>query len=148
MGGDGRGPTTLTAAMLMLTVTMIVSATTAFALTGLVDEAPSSGPTVALDVDVSDDSVVITHLRGDELSVEDLELVLTGPSGTERVPFTEFVDEGGGHGSTDASANEDESGELTAGESVRFDWDRSLETVEIRIFDGETVLYKRPAGTE
>jgi FlaG/FlaF family flagellin (archaellin) len=130
MGGDQRGPTTLTATMLVLAVTMIVSATTAFALTGLVDEAPSSGPTVALDVDVSADDVVVTHESGDRLDVAELELVVSGGE-TERIPFAAFT------------ADQPRDGELTSGESLRLGRGLPPDTDEIRIVYGETVLFKQ-----
>lgn len=126
----------MTSAMLLLVVTFVVASTTGFALTETAHRVPNESPTVALDVDVSTDDVVVTHESGDRLDVTELELVVRRSDGTDRVPFTEFEDGG------------DSDGTLSAGETLRLGHGLPSTAVEIRIIHGGTVLFKSAVSVE
>ena len=130
MGGAQRGPAAVTATMFMLVVTFVVSGTTALAFTGVLEDDRGENPVVALDVDVSDERVVVRQEHGDAVDVDALELVVHREGGVERIPFTAFVDDG-----REA---------LTAGESVVRNEGLPPDALELRVvFDGETVLYEQ-----
>jgi hypothetical protein len=116
--------------MFMLVVTFVVSGTTALAFTGVLEDDRRENPVVALDVDVSDERVVVRQEHGDAVDVDALELVVHREGGVERIPFTVFVD--------------DRREALTAGESVVRNEGLPPDALELRVvFDGETVLYEQ-----